>query len=129
MKISLLWLKVFVDIDVRPRQLADDLSMVGIVAEGLEQAGSDTILDFDIASNRPDCLSHFGVAREVATRYQKPLRPVAVSVQESAEAAASQVSVTIESPQLCARYCARVIRNVKVGPSPAWFAQRLQSLW
>ena len=48
--------------------------MVGVVAEGLEQAGSDTILDFDITSNRPDCLSHFGVAREVATRYQKALK-------------------------------------------------------
>jgi len=128
MKISYLWLKEFVDLDVSPRQLADDLSMVGVVAEGLEQAGSDTILDFDITSNRRDCLSHVGVAREVATRYQKALKPVTTSVQESAEAAASQISVTIESPQLCARYCARVIRSVKVAPSPAWLAQRLESL-
>jgi phenylalanyl-tRNA synthetase beta chain len=128
MKISYLWLKEFVDFDVGPRELADDLSMVGVVAEGLEQAGSDTILDFDITSNRPDCLSHFGVAREVATRYRKALKPVKTSIQESAEAAASQVSVTIESPELCARYCARVIRNVKVAPSPAWLAQRLESL-
>ena len=90
MKISYLWLKEFVDVDVSPRQLADDLSMVGVVAEGLEQAGSDSILDFDITSNRPDCLSHFGVAREVATRYHKALRPVTTSVQESSEAAASQ---------------------------------------
>ena len=128
MKISYLWLKEFVDLDVSPRQLADDLSMVGVVAEGLEQAGSDTILDLEIASNRPDCLSHFGVAREVATRYQKALNLAAKSVQESTEAAASQISVTIESPQLCARYCARVIRGVKVAPSPAWLAQRLESL-
>ncbi len=128
MKISYLWLKEFVDVDVSPRQLADDLSMVGVVAEGLEQAGADSILDLEIASNRPDCLSHFGVAREVATRYHKALRPVTTSVQESTEAAASQISVTIESPALCARYCARVIRNVKVAPSPVWLAQRLESL-
>ena len=128
MKVSYLWLQEFVDFDASPRQLADDLSMVGVVAEGLEQAGSDTILDLDITSNRPDCLSHFGVAREVGTRYQRPLKAVAASVQESAEAAASQVSVTIESPQLCSRYCARVIRNVKVAPSPIWLAQRLESL-
>jgi len=128
MKISYLWLKEFVDFDASPRQLADDLSMVGVVAEGLEQAGSDTILDLDITSNRPDCLSHFGVAREVATCYQKGLKPLAPVVQESAEAAASQISVTIESPQLCSRYCARVIRKVKVAPSPAWLAQRLESL-
>jgi phenylalanyl-tRNA synthetase beta chain len=56
------------------------------------------------------------------------LQAVAASVQESAEAAASQISVTIESPQLCSRYCARVIRNVKVAPSPAWLVQRLESL-
>ncbi|MSO23397.1 MAG: phenylalanine--tRNA ligase subunit beta [Acidobacteria bacterium] len=128
MKISYLWLKQFVDCDASPRQLADDLSMVGVVAEGLEQAGSDTILDLDITSNRPDCLSHVGVAREAGTRYQKPVKAVAAPVQESAEAAASQISVTIESPQLCARYCARVIRNVKVAPSPAWLAQQLESL-
>ena len=128
MKISYSWLKEFVDFDVSPRQLADDLSMVGVVAEGLEQVGSETILDFDITSNRPDCLSHCGVAREVAARYQKALKPVTTALQESTEAAASQISVTIESPQLCARYCARVIRNVKVAPSPAWLAQRLDSL-
>jgi phenylalanyl-tRNA synthetase beta chain len=128
MKISYSWLKEFVDFGASPRQLADDLSMVGVVAEGLEQVGSDSILDFDITSNRPDCLSHFGVAREVATRYQTPLRAVTAPVQESAEAAESQISVKIESPQLCARYCARVIRNVKVAPSPAWLTQRLESL-
>src|SRR6185295_19553317 len=100
MKNSYSWLKEFVDFEVGPRQIADDLSMVGVLDEGLEQAGSDTILDFDITSNRPDCLSHFGVAREVATRYQKALKPVKTSMQESAEAAASQVSVTIESPEL-----------------------------
>ncbi|HET6961835.1 MAG TPA: phenylalanine--tRNA ligase subunit beta [Terriglobia bacterium] len=128
MKISYSWLKEFVDLDVSPRQLADDLSMVGVVAEGLEQAGADTILDFDITSNRPDCLSHFGVAREAATRYGKALKPMTTAIQESAEAAASEISVAIESPQLCARYCARLIRNVKVAPSPAWLAQRLESL-
>src|SRR5262245_23494325 len=128
MKISYSWLKEFVDVDVGPRELADDLSMVGVVAEGLEQAGSDTILDFDITSNRPDCLSHFGVAREVATRYRKALKPVRTPVPEESEAAASQISLTIESPELCARYCARVIRNVKVAPSPAWLSQRLESL-
>ncbi|HTG74719.1 MAG TPA: phenylalanine--tRNA ligase subunit beta [Terriglobia bacterium] len=128
MKISYTWLKEFVDFEVSPRQLADDLSMVGVVAEGLEQAGADAILDFDITSNRPDCLSHFGVAREAAARYRKALKPVTTAVQESTEAAASQISVTIESPQLCARYCARVVRHVKVAPSPAWLAQRLESL-
>jgi phenylalanyl-tRNA synthetase beta chain len=112
-----------------PRELADDLSMVGVVAEGLEQAGADTILDFDITSNRPDCLSHFGVARGRRPHViRKALKPVTTAVQESTVAAASQVSVTIESPQLCARYCARVVRHVKVAPSPAWLAQRLESL-
>ena len=128
MKISYLWLKEFVDFEASPHQLADDLSMAGVVAEGLESAGSDTILDFDITSNRPDCLSHAGVAREAAACYRQPLKTVDTKVLESAEAAASRIAVTIESPELCARYCARVIRNVKVAPSPSWLAQRLERL-
>ncbi|MCI0626180.1 MAG: phenylalanine--tRNA ligase subunit beta [Acidobacteria bacterium] len=128
MKVSYLWLKEFVDFDASPRQLADDLSMVGIVVETLEAAGADHILDLDVTTNRPDCLSHFGVAREVAARYQKPLKAVATALKESAVLAGSEVSVSIEAPQLCSRYCARVIRNVRVSPSPTWLTQRLESL-
>ncbi len=74
MKVSYLWLKEFVDFDASPRELADDLSMVGIVVETIQPAGDDFILDLDLTTNRPDCLSHLGVAREIAAHYQKPLK-------------------------------------------------------
>ncbi len=128
MKISYQWLREFVDIEVLPRQLAEDLTNVGIAVETIESLGSDHILDLDLASNRPDCLSHFGVAREVAVLYRKRLHQVTSSCAESAASSTEAVSVEISSPQLCSRYSARVIRGVKVGPSPDWLVQRLETL-
>jgi phenylalanyl-tRNA synthetase beta chain len=128
MKVSYLWLKEFVDFDAAPRELADDLSMVGIVVETIEPAGSDFILDLDLTTNRPDCLSHVGVAREIAARYQKPLKRIATVPQESSRAAGTEISVSIDSANFCSRYCARVIRGVRVAPSPGWLVQRLEAL-
>ena len=128
MKVSLQWLREFVDIGVSPQQLADDLTNVGVVVETVEPLGSDFILGLDLTTNRPDCLSHWGVAREVATLYQKPLRRIEVALKESAAMACDQVAVDIEAPQLCARYCARVILGVKVAPSPEWLRLRLETL-
>jgi phenylalanyl-tRNA synthetase beta chain len=128
MKISLQWLREFVDIEVSPQQLADDLTNVGVVVEAVEPLGSDFILGLDLTTNRPDCLSHWGVAREVATLYQKPLRRSEVVLEESGAMACNQVTVDIEAPQLCARYCARVILGVKVAPSPEWLKLRLETL-
>lgn len=128
MKASYLWLKEFVDFDAGPRQLADDLSMIGVVVETIESADGDHILDFDLTTNRPDCLSHFGLAREVAARYQKPLKAPAITLRESERPAAAVVSVVIESPKLCPRYCARVVRGVNVTPSPDWLVRRLEAL-
>jgi phenylalanyl-tRNA synthetase beta chain len=128
MKVSYLWLKEFVDFDASPRELADDLSMVGIVVETIQPAGDDFILDLDLTTNRPDCLSHLGVAREVAAHYQKPLKRIAMVPKESSRAAEAEISVSIDAPNLCSRYCARVIRGVRVAPSPAWLVQRLETL-
>jgi phenylalanyl-tRNA synthetase beta chain len=128
MKVSLQWLKQFVGIEVSPRQLADDLTNVGVVVETLEPVGSDFILGLDLTTNRPDCLSHAGVAREVSTLYQAPLRRPKVVLQESRAMTREVIAVEIKAPQLCARYCARVIRGVTVAPSPTWLKPRLEAL-
>ena len=128
MKISYLWLKKFVNFDASPRQLADDLSMIGIVVETVETVGDDTILDLDLTTNRPDCLSHYGVAREVAAHYLKPLKRLKIELKESSVKVDSEVAVSIESPNRCSRYCARIVRGVKVAPSPTWLVERLESL-
>jgi phenylalanyl-tRNA synthetase beta chain len=86
---------------------------------------ADTILELEITPNRPDCLSMAGVAREVGAITEKGARVPVASVAESDEDAATSVSVEIDDPALCPRYTARLVRGVKVGPSPDWLAQRV----
>ncbi len=128
MKISYLWLKELVDVSVSADQLADDLTNVGVVVETVTPFGSDLVFELDLTTNRPDCLSHTGVAREVAALYQKRMRPVEDHLEESSQATASQIAVEIEPVGLCTRYSARVVVGVKVAPSPEWLAQRLESV-
>jgi len=128
MKISLNWLKEFVEITADPKQLKTDLKALGLGAETVSRLGDDWILELEITPNRPDCLSHYGVAREVATLYRTPLKPVEAAVKESGPPTAGEISIEISALDLCARYCGRVIRNVKVKPSPSWLAQRLEAI-
>jgi phenylalanyl-tRNA synthetase beta chain len=86
------------------------------------------LLDLDLTINRPDCLSHYGVAREVATLARTELRPVSVTPPEASESVARATRVEIESPDLCGRFTARILRGVKVQPSPDWLRKRLEAL-
>lgn len=128
MKISLEWLSDFVDLDVSAEVIAATLSDLGFPIESIEKMGDDTVLDVEITSNRGDCLSHIGIARELAAAYGRPLKMPAVEIAESEEAAADLVSVRIDEPALCGRYTGRVIRGVKVGPSPVWMVRRLEAV-
>jgi phenylalanyl-tRNA synthetase beta chain len=105
--------------------LPKDLKPGTPIAEalGLE----DVLLEINVTPNRPDCLSHIGIAREVAALLGKPVRPPAAAVQEVGAPAAQAVKVRIEAPERCARYAARVIEGVRIGPSPAWLARRLEA--
>ncbi len=128
MKISVKWLKEFVDVPSDPARLKADLTMIGLNVESVARAGDDWVLDVEVTTNRPDCLSHYGAAREAATFYRQPLKPLKISVQESGTPAAEAASIEIADPDLCARYCGRVIRNVQVKPSPEWLAKRLEAV-
>ncbi|HZP00737.1 MAG TPA: phenylalanine--tRNA ligase subunit beta [Terriglobia bacterium] len=128
MKVSFSWLKEFVEVPVGARELARDLTMVGLNVESLVQAENEWILDIEVTTNRPDCLSHYGVAREVATLYQKSLKKLEFFVKESAAPASAEISVEIVTPELCSRYCGRVIHNVEVKPSPEWLVRRLEAV-
>ena len=128
MKVALNWLREFVEIPADLRQLKADLTMVGLNVEGVTQVGDDSVLELEVTSNRPDCLSHYGVAREVATFYHKPLKRLEFPVNESGAAASSEVSIEIADADLCARYCGRVVRDVQVKPSPEWLQKRLEAV-
>lgn len=128
MKISYNWLKELVDIDLPPRDLAAPLTMAGLAVDAVESHGNDSILEFDLTSNRPDCLSHLGLAREAAAVLGKSMRLPETKIIESKTKTSDVTSVEILAPALCPRYTARVIRGVKIGPSPDWLVKRLESL-
>ena len=87
----------------------------------------DTQVEFEITPNRPDCLSVIGLAREAAATFGSELKLHTPVVKGSGGKASDYVSVTIENPELCPRYTARVVKNVKIGPSPRWMRRRLRA--
>jgi phenylalanyl-tRNA synthetase beta chain len=127
MKLLYNWLKEFVDIEESPAELRSRLSLSGLSIDSLEETPAGAVLDAEVTINRPDCMAHYGVAREIATLYRTPLKPLAPTVKESAEPVAGATHVTIACPELCGRYTARVMRGVKVQPSPAWLRERLEA--
>jgi phenylalanyl-tRNA synthetase beta chain len=128
MKISYNWLGELVTLTLKPKDLAERLTMAGLAVEGIEPVRDDHILDFDLTSNRPDALCHLGIAREAALVCGTSLTIRALKLNESSESAESTATVEILDPDLCPRYAARIVRGVKVGPSPKWLAERLESI-
>src|SRR5437016_3938639 len=128
MKVLYNWIKEFVDVKATPEDLRARLSLSGTAVEALEQTAAGTLLDAELTSNRADCLGHYGIAREAAALYRLELKPVEAYPREITEYAGAATRVEIESPERCGRYTARVLRGVKVGPSPDWLRQRLEAL-
>ena len=87
----------------------------------------DVVFEYEITSNRVDCYGVLGIAREAAATFQKKFCPPIVEVKENDEKASDYVKVTVEDPELCPRYCARVVKNVTIGPSPKWMQRCLAS--
>lgn len=94
-----------------------------IAALGLE----DVVFEYEITSNRVDCYSVIGIAREAAATFQREFHPPVVKETGNNERAEDYIKVTVEDPELCPRYCARVVKNVKIGPSPQWMQRCLAS--
>ena len=133
MNISYDWLKELIDIELPAAELAEKLTRVGLAVDGVHPQGDDFVLDIDLTSNRPDCLSHLGVAREVAVITEKslttgPQRQKADEEEIPLPAALAREIVKIEDPELCYRFTARLIRNVKIGASPKWLVDRLEAI-
>jgi phenylalanyl-tRNA synthetase beta chain len=129
MKISLHWLKDYIDISgYTPEQIGAALSDRGLPIESIEPFEDDTVIDVEITSNRGDCLSHIGIARELSAAWGRPLTLPQIDVKQSDIDAGRLVNVKIEDPAACGRYTARVIQNVKIGPSPAWLRKRLEAI-
>jgi phenylalanyl-tRNA synthetase beta chain len=137
MKVSYNWLKEVVDIPVDADALTRALTMVGIQLESKTPYEDDFTLDFEVTVNRPDCLSIYGLAREIALIFSSPAP--AVNGLNSAgvipfmngdgrySSAGKEVRILIEDSDLCPRYCGQLITGAKVGPSPAWMQKKLEA--
>jgi phenylalanyl-tRNA synthetase beta chain len=101
---------------------------VQVGADAVEALGlHDTEFEFEITSNRVDCYSILGIAREAACTYRKPFVPPVVTATGNSEKAEDYIKVRVEDGELCKRYCARVVKNIKLAPSPEWMQRRLAS--
>jgi phenylalanyl-tRNA synthetase beta chain len=127
MKVIYNWLKEFVDITAPPSEVASRLALSGTNIGSIENGPHGAVIDAEVGSNRPDCLSHYGIARELGAVYKLPLKPVAPKPAESATKVSEAVKVEIQAPELCGRFTARVIRGAKIQPSPKWLKDRLEA--
>ncbi len=151
MRIIPSWLREFVDIAVDDRQLAEDLTSAGIAVESVQQENGETIYEMDLTTNRVDAMNHYGVAREASAIYDIELKkveprlpkpkvrrspppnvsgPIGMTsfAEELNTADTGTFPIVIEDPHGCARYTARVMRNVKIGASPDLIVKRLELL-
>lgn len=122
------WLTEYVDIDVQPDDMALRFAMSGLNHESTESVGSDTVIDLEVTSNRGDCLGHLGVAREAAVLLEKPLKVPEPLPAAGGTEAAEALQVENRFVEGCPEYTARIIRGVKVGPSPSWLVRRLAAI-
>ncbi|HVA49988.1 MAG TPA: phenylalanine--tRNA ligase subunit beta [Pirellulales bacterium] len=128
MIVSWNWLKDYVALDVPATEVERRLMMAGLNHESTQPVGDDLAIDLEITSNRPDCLGHLGIAREIAVLFERRLQLPPAAPEESKSAVASLIQVSLECPRHCYRYTVRVVRGVKVGPSPTWLARRLATI-
>ena len=141
MRILPAWLREFVHVAADDRQLAEDLTSAGIAVESVQEENGETIYEMDLTTNRVDAMNHYGVAREASAIYDVELKkiepklpqPIAAAGTGTFTAPFSSAStgtfpIVIEDAEGCARYTARIVRHVTIGPSPHLVAKRLELL-
>jgi phenylalanyl-tRNA synthetase beta chain len=126
-KVLVSWLRDFVDFPGDVRALGEALTSVGLAVDGIEDRAGDAVLDLDVTTNRVDAMNVYGVAREVAVHFGAPLRAPAVTFTETGAPAAGAWAIEVEAPDLCPRFCGRVL-DVRIGPSPEWMRARLEAV-
>lgn len=128
MKISLDWLREYLDVNIPVSRLIDTLNRVGLMVETQEEKEEDVILDIETYANRPDTLGHLGMARELAAALGLRLKERSWPLTELSQKTSDLIDVQIWDEDLCPRYCGIVVKDVKVGPSPLWLKKRIESM-
>ncbi len=129
MLVSLNWLSKYIDLPMSHEELALRLSLSGLNHEDTDTINGDVVVDLEVTSNRGDCLGHIGVAREIGVLYGLPVTIPAPAISPSSTSIDSLLAVENRFVEACPRYTARVIQGVKVGPSPDWMVEALQSVF
>src|SRR5512140_3346495 len=119
------WIRDFISISDDYQQMAERLTASGVAIEGFYGDGNDLVYEAEVTTNRVDAMNHYGVAREVSAIYDADLKPVAPKLPTGQK---FDFPIEIEDAEGCARYTARVVRNVKIAPSPARIAHRIELL-
>jgi phenylalanyl-tRNA synthetase beta chain len=127
MKISIEWLREYLDLPEGLEQLRSSLTMAGHVVESITEVAGTTVLELEITSNRPDCLSYLGVAREIAALYGTKIRLGRTAKSMRARKERVAYSIDIRDRDLCPRYVGLVLDGIRVGPSPEWMQRRLEA--
>lgn len=127
MKISYNWLKEFISLKTPPNKLAEDLSLFGHEVESIKKIGNDYILDFEITPNRGDCLSIFGMAREIASLYNLKLKKILYKYPKITKLD-KKIEIKLKNKNICSKYLAVIIDNIKVTNSPKWLKDKLAVL-
>ena len=123
------WLARYVDLPEDPRETARRLTAAGLAVEQIEEVdGGGVVFDIEVTTNRPDCMNHFGVARELSVLLDRPLRVPDFDVEEDAQGVDSVAKVIVHDPAGCPRYAARAVLGVKIGPSPEWMKRLLEAI-
>src|ERR1043166_3556309 len=120
MFISYKWLRELTGTKLSPEELRDRLTNVGLAVDAVEKRGHDSVLDVEVPSNRGDCLSHIGIAREVAVIEKSEVHSPESKLQNTAGKTSDFASVEIRDPDLCPRYAARIVRGAKIRRSAQW---------
>jgi phenylalanyl-tRNA synthetase beta chain len=124
---SLDWLLRLCPTDREVDLIVAALTDRGLTVDSVEPHGDDHALDIDVPANRPDCLGHLGIARELAAAFGVRLAPADAGPEPAGTPSHETVQIRIADAALCPRYSAGVIRDVRVGPSPDWVVQRLET--
>jgi phenylalanyl-tRNA synthetase beta chain len=127
MEFSRNWIGSYVELPDDVDELARRLTSAGLAVEGIDRRGDDLLLDIDVTTNRPDCMNHIGIAREVGVLFDRPLRLPELELDESDEQTADVVEVELSTPD-CPEYVARIVRGIQVGPSPDWLVEHLEAI-
>ena len=128
MFLSYNWLRELTATKLTPEEVRDGLTNVGLAVDAVEPRGDDFVLDVEVPSNRGDCLSHLGIARELAVIGKSKVQSPKSKIENTSERTADFTSVAIDDPDLCPRYAARIVRGAKIEPSPAWLTRKLEAI-